>query len=262
MSSKDIHFVIQSRNGSKRLPNKAIKKIGKKTVLDILIDRLKNSKHNPRIIIATTNKPIDDSIIKICQKNFVDHYRGHENDVLKRLTCCIKKFKSKIVVHLTADNFLIDVSLVDWMIDKFLKSKNRFLTNNNFMSMTSQRIPLGMHVSIFKKRDLILVEQKAIKKEFREHPTLFFYTEGKKIFKPKNIKPLKKWIRDYNPRITLDDHRDYMFLKKINNHFLKKQNPNFSLVDILSFLDKNRELMKINSKVNQHIPKILKNEKN
>ena len=258
MSSKEIHFVIQSRNGSKRLPNKAIKKIGKKTVLEILIDRLKKSKYNPKIIIATTNKPNDDSIVKICENNSIHHYRGSENDVLKRLTCCVRKFKSEIVVHLTADNFLIDVSLVDWMLNKFLKSKNRFITNNNFMNMAGKRIPLGMHVSIFKKRDLIIHEQKAIKKEFREHPTLFFYTEGKKIFKPKNIKPLKKWIRAYNPRITLDTYKDFIFLKRIYNHFLKKKKPNLSLVDILRFLDKNHDLMTINSKVSQHIPKILK----
>ena len=53
---KKIACIIQARSNSKRLPNKILKKISGRTVLEILISRLKKSKKIDKIIIATTKK--------------------------------------------------------------------------------------------------------------------------------------------------------------------------------------------------------------
>ena len=52
MVKKKIIVIIQSRLGSLRLPNKALIKIGNKTVLSFLVDRLSKSKFIDDIIIA------------------------------------------------------------------------------------------------------------------------------------------------------------------------------------------------------------------
>ena len=58
---KKIACIIQDRSNSKRLPNKILKKISGRTVLEILISRLKKKKKIDKIIIATTKKKNDDN---------------------------------------------------------------------------------------------------------------------------------------------------------------------------------------------------------
>ena len=56
-----IAAIIQARLGSKRFPNKILKKINnKETVLDYIIKRISKSKKINKIIIATTKNKNDD----------------------------------------------------------------------------------------------------------------------------------------------------------------------------------------------------------
>ena len=52
----NIHIIVQARVGSTRLPNKVMKKLEDKIVLQHVIDRLKLSKYASDIIICTTQK--------------------------------------------------------------------------------------------------------------------------------------------------------------------------------------------------------------
>ena len=64
-----IIAVIQARRGSKRFPNKILKKINdKETILDYTIKRISKSKKINKIIIATTKNKIDDKIEKHLKK--------------------------------------------------------------------------------------------------------------------------------------------------------------------------------------------------
>ena len=49
--------------------------------------------------------------------------------------------------------------------------------------------------------------------------------------------------------LTLDEYSDYILLKKIIENFIKKKNPNFSCYEVIKFLKKNKQLLKINHKV-------------
>ena len=52
----NVILVTQARVGSTRLPNKVLKKINGKTLLEIHIERIKKSKLIDKVIIATTTK--------------------------------------------------------------------------------------------------------------------------------------------------------------------------------------------------------------
>ena len=52
MVNKKIIAIIQGRLGSLRLPNKILLKLGKKTVLSFLVDRISKSKLIDEIVIA------------------------------------------------------------------------------------------------------------------------------------------------------------------------------------------------------------------
>ena len=63
--------IIQARVGSKRLPNKIIKKIGNLTVLEKIINRIKKVKKIKKIIIATSKDQNNDKVLKICKKKML-----------------------------------------------------------------------------------------------------------------------------------------------------------------------------------------------
>ena len=64
-----IAAIIQARLGSKRFPNKILKKINdKETVLDYIIKRISKSKKINKIIIATTKNKNDDKIERYLKK--------------------------------------------------------------------------------------------------------------------------------------------------------------------------------------------------
>lgn len=248
---------IEARMNSARLPGKVCMKLEKsKTVLDILIDRIKKSKYVDKILVATTKNKIDNEIVEIAKKKGCLFYRGSEKNVLNRIASATKNKKINSIIQLTGDNPLIDPLVIDYVANYFISNypKYDFVTNNNLFNIT-RSVPLGMIVSVFKKSALQKINKLANKKEHFEHTTLFFYREGKNKFKIKNLKMPKKWCSNLCPRLTLDTKEDLIFLKKIYKK-LKNIN-NFTLVDILKLIDHNRNYLKINSHIKQKITKNL-----
>lgn len=238
---------------STRLPGKVMKKFGKYSAIEMLIKRIKKSKYKKKILLATTKKKSDDILEKIAKKNKIDFYRGSNFDVLGRLVNGIKNRKEDIIIQTTGDAPFLDPQIIDYMIGYYLKNPGiDFLTNNGLMILKKNTFPIGMHVSIFKRKELINIEGKTKNNlELREHPTLYFYREGKKKYLIKNIKILNKWKRFYSPRLTLDTIDDYKFLKKIFANFNTLY---FGLEEILNYLDKNKHVCKLNESVKQKIP--------
>ena len=51
-----IGIILQARSNSKRLPNKVLKKIKNKTILELIIHRLRNISGTKLLIATTTSK--------------------------------------------------------------------------------------------------------------------------------------------------------------------------------------------------------------
>ena len=100
---KDSAIIVQARYESTRFPGKILSKINNKTVLELLLLRLKKSKFFKKIIIATTNDKKNIQIIKICQKLNINYFIGAEQNVLDRYFKTAKKFKIKNIVRITSD---------------------------------------------------------------------------------------------------------------------------------------------------------------
>ena len=154
---RDNNFLttIEARMTSSRLPGKVLTKIQNKYVLEILIKRIQRSKYVDKIIIATTLNKEDDPIVELAKNLKVKYYRGSENDVLGRLAGAIQNFQEEHIIQLTGDNPIIDSNIIDYMADHYLKSDFDFVTNNGLMNMRNHYLPLGMDISLFKKRDFI-----------------------------------------------------------------------------------------------------------
>ena len=197
--------IIQARSGSTRFKEKILSQIKKKTLLEILIERLKKSKKIDQIVIATTKKKDDIKIIKIAKKKNVSFFRGSEKNVLKRYIDCAVKFKATIIVRITSDCPLSDPTLIDTLIYNHLKKKVQYSSNINPRSF-----PDGLDIEIINFKSLLNLKSKKLSLYDKEHVTPY-------LIKSKNIKKYNyKYKRDYSKlRWTIDYKKDYLYLKKI-----------------------------------------------
>jgi len=236
--------VIEARMNSTRLPGKVLLKINGKAVIHLMVNRLRKINKIHKIVVATTINKKDDELCNYLQKHKIEYFRGSENDVLGRVFETAKFYKFKNIFHATGDCPLIDPEISSQMINTFLNNKFTVLFNSNIPSY-----PIGMDASVFSFKSLKLANKLAKKEYYREHSTLFFrkksYFKKCNLFAPQNLNYPKL-------RLILDEKEDFKLISKIFKKF-KKTEQTFSCLDIISYLNKNKNLLNINKKVKSTI---------
>lgn len=234
-----VTVIIQARTGSTRLPGKVLKKVLGKTILELMVERVKRAKTIDKIVIATTDRPADKKIADLARKLGLDFYRGSENDLLDRYYQTAKKFNADFIVRLSSDCPLIDHEVIDKVAGFYLKNKK----NCDYVSNTyPATYPDGMDTEVFSFKALKEAWQKADLPSEREHLTQYIRNHPEK-FKKRNVRNAKDLHR---LRLTLDNPEDFILIKKIFTALYAK-NKYFGLGDILDFLEKNPKLALINS---------------
>ena len=239
---KNYGIIIEARTGSKRFPNKIIKKIKNRTLLEYLIDRVKFQNKVKKIVVATSTRKRDHKIIKIAKKKQVNFYRGSENDLIDRISEAAKKFKIKNIIQVTADNPFFDNNIFKELLKIFKTEKYDFVSNS-----INGEFPIGSDIRIFSLVSLLKYSP-FVKGKARQHTCYFFLKYPKKI-KFFNLKAKKVYKRP-NYRLTVDYKQDFELIKKI---IIKLGFKYYGLEKIINLLDKNKKFLKINSKLSKKI---------
>lgn len=230
-----INATVEVRMTSSRLPGKPLMKAGGMTMLEILIERLSQSKHIQNIIVATTINKQDDPIIDYCIENNICFYRGSENNVLERVCHAAEKYNTDVLVQITGDCPLIDYKLVDGAIDFFLKN----YPNTRFVSNTGPNIsmPWGFDVQVYKAVELRKILEETPTQDDMEHVSHRFYQEDfQTTYKPQFIK-YEGSLNRPELRVTLDYMEDYNLIKEIVEDFGIDKLKEYNMEDIINWLD-------------------------
>ena len=245
-------IIVEVRMTSTRLPGKPLLKILDKTVLELMIERLKSFNYIDNIIIATTNNSNDDPIVEIANKMDVLVFRGSENDVLGRVLNAALEFKTDIIVEITGDNPLIDKYISEQIIYFYLKSTEKydFVSNDacvydeNYVFSCSN----GFNTKVFSTNLLLEISKLTNHPVDREHVVNYIF-KGKKNYKIYNYECGIPYNRS-DIRLTLDYKEDFQVIKNVFEN-LYPQNSYFSALDIISYLDNNTGIKNINAKCSQ-----------
>jgi len=244
-----IDIIVEARTNSKRLPGKVLKKICKKTILELMIERLKRIKFAKNIIVATTELKTDDQIVDIARKLNIKFFRGSTNDVLGRVLSAAKKFKTDIIVEITGDTPLVDPEISDLIIKFFLDNSHKFDYVSNDLGLHNKKYKmtssLGLSTKVFFTKLLSEINLKTSNSIDREHVANYIVKNHKK-FKLYNYK-VNKIVSRPDLRFTLDYKEDLLVIKKIYQEFYNKK-PLFNTYDIINFLDKNPNIKNLNKK--------------
>ena len=228
------YILVQARTGSKRLKNKVLKKINRRTILENLIIRLKKVKKIKNIIVLTTKKKEDESIVNLLKKMNISFFRGSENDLVLRFYDCIKKYNVKNIIRITSDCVLIDPRLIDRFY-KFYKSKKYDYVSNTTPPEKSN-FPDGSDIEIFSSKALIKVHKMCKNKIDREHLTNYFWKSKKfKTYTFQNNKNLS------NYKYSLDYKEDFTSIKKIFSA-LNKRSPFGYTEEIINIINADKKI--------------------
>lgn len=237
---KEFVAIIEARMASVRLPGKVLMDLGGRPALEFLIERINSLEEIDKIIVATTTENTDNILAEYVQSIGVGLYRGSDSDVLGRITEAAKNSGYDYVVKLGADCPLIDPSI----LAKIIEISN--VKNVDFISNTIIRsFPDGMDCGIVTLEALIRAENEAKDLLEREHTSLYIRRHPElfstiNLYAPKNL----NWPE---LGLTLDTIDDLKLLNEICLNFPKKYI--FSCTDILNFLRKNPDFLKLNSQV-------------
>lgn len=229
-----IGFLITARLKSSRLPLKVIKDLNGKTVIERIIDRIKEIKDISEIILCTSTNPQDKPLVDIAKDAGIYYFNGSEEDVLKRLHDAAKFFNLDYFVAITADNPLLSIEYSDRIVDELKK--------NHFDYVKIEGLPLGSATYAVKVKALETVCEI---KNITDTEIWGRLIDRPEIFDVYTIKVEDK-LRRPELRFTLDYDEDYELINNIYSNV--KFDKVLNLYNAIDYLDKNPDISKINAK--------------
>ncbi len=231
----NIGIIIQARMGSTRLPGKVLKQFyGSKTLLETVLDNLHKVK-NAKVIVATSENANNDELEHFLKAKNEIVFRGSETDVLERFIKAAEANEVDGIVRICSDNPFMDWHGVAQLVEKSQTS------NADYIGFRINDTPsILTHFGFWGE----FVTLKALKKVYsttetgtpaHEHVTYHVY---------KNPTEYKcEWIEcpDYlqgrdDIRLTIDTPEDMQNAITVYSD-LKSQNPDFTLKEVVDYLD-------------------------
>jgi spore coat polysaccharide biosynthesis protein SpsF len=238
--SPTIGAVVQARMTSSRLPGKVLMPSVGRPLLEHLLNRLKAAKKVDKVIVATTVKATDDPVCELCERLGIPFHRGDEENCLSRFCETAKRFELGHVIRITADCPLHDPKLLDDFVSSYLNSTYDYYSNT-----IVRTFPHGYDMEIFAAKCLFDLQATKDPK-ILEHVTFGFYTNPMRFKIGQFQRPHDYW----KIRLTVDTENDFKVVDKVFSTLYPK-NPLFTYQEVVDFLQKNPEILKINQQIQQ-----------
>ena len=238
----NIGIIIQARMGSTRLPGKILKPFyGGKTLLETLLENL-HKVNGVKVIVATSVNENNDQLESFLRERNELVYRGSENDVLDRFIKAAEENNVEGIVRICSDNPFMDWHGVANLVEKAKTSDADYIgfrINENPSILThfgfwGEYVTLNALKRVYSTTDLGTPAH--------EHVTFHVYKH------PEEYKC--EWIagpdflegRD-DIRLTIDTPDDLQNALKVYSD-LKSKDDNFTLKDVVEYLDAHEEIKK------------------
>jgi len=227
-----IGFLITARLKSTRLSRKIIRDLNGKTVIERLIDRVKQIKGISEIVLCTSTNPQDRPLVDIAEENNIYYFNGDEEDVLQRLLDAAKFFSMDYFLGITADNPLITIHYSNLIVEE--------IKGNHYDFIKLEGLPLGVATYGMKVKALETI----CKVKTVVNTEIWGYLINQpEIFNVKTIEVEGKLNRP-ELRFTLDYEEDYELINNIYSNVLFEKVLN--LYNVIDYLNEHPEIAKIN----------------
>ncbi|WP_256729177.1 cytidylyltransferase domain-containing protein [Treponema parvum] len=194
--------IVQCRLSSSRLPGKALKELGNKTVLEWVLAAMKKVKADDYYV--ATDEASAPKLIDTVKKCGWKIFSGPLEDVLKRFCLLIKKINADVVLRATADNPFLFYEAAQSLLQEYETCAASGLCD--YITWTG--LPHGSGVEVFNAHSLLKAEALTCEPYDREHVGPALYNHKDKfncVFKPAPA----RWAFP-QLRTTIDTAADYV----------------------------------------------------
>src|SRR5689334_12000440 len=167
---------------STRLPGKVLMEVAGIPLVAHTLRRLAACERVDRVLLATTDRSIDDPLVALAQDEGVACSRGSESDVLGRVRDAAADADADVVVRITGDCPLLDPAVVDRVVDELLASGCDYASN-----VVRRTYPKGLDAEALWRDTLERLNRLATSDAAREHVTWFAYQERPDLFLLKSV---------------------------------------------------------------------------
>lgn len=224
--------IIQARMGSTRFPGKNMVEILGIPVLQILVERLWQSRYLDTVIIAIPENK-DSDVIEQYFCDIAPVFRGDEDNVLQRVIDCAEYFDVETIVDITADCPFISGELVDYVILSRKLARADYAANCIELTW-----PNGFDVQVYSLELL-----KAAAEKSTAHVGWNIANQG--LGRQLHLPTPAGYKYD---RLTLDTQDDLKLIRAIFEYFGHIE---FPVEDVIRLLELKPELLEINKHVEQ-----------
>lgn len=166
LNENNCLITVACRTASSRLPGKAFLPIANQPSILFLLRRLEKLKN---LVLATTNLPSDDLLVKIVSREGFKVKRGQSENVFERLREIANEHEWPYLVRITADCPLIDGDFVLAALD--IAGKDLLSGNDWDLASTKGLTPSGIDLEIIKVKAMNKISR-SLDSEELEHVTL------------------------------------------------------------------------------------------
>lgn len=231
-----IGIIVQARMGSTRLPGKILLPFfSDKTLIETIIFNLSKVR-GVKIVVATSENSNNDPLEKLLSEKGIIVFRGSEEDVLERFITAAEENDIDGIIRICSDNPFIDP---DGLTQLALKAKT---TKADYIGFEINNTPsILTHFGFWGE----FVTLSALKKvaystkpgtPAHEHVTYHVYKHPEE-YSCEWIK-CPAFLQGRNDiRLTVDNKEDFENARQVYAALYEKFNGNFSLKDVVSFID-------------------------
>lgn len=250
-----VFCITQARLGSSRLPQKVLKTIDGKSLIQSHVERVQQSKRVNKHILAIPNSVDDQALADYCQTQSYAYYRGSENNVLERFYQAALEHGANdndTIVRLTGDCPLICPQLIDKVVDSHISDNGKGYTHLNLANWAR-----GLDVEVFSMANLRKAYELAKTADEQEHVTLCMYSNPTAFGADFTIMPVNGGNEAWQQyRICIDEQDDFLAVSALVNQLIQDglDWQQASGQQICECLDKHPEIVSINRTIQQKKP--------
>lgn len=237
--------IVQARMGSERLPEKVMKSLEGKPMIEYVLNRLSRSHYLDQVVLATSVNEENDPLFEFVEQLGFPVFRGSEEDVMGRYIAAAKEYGADYVVRVTGDCPLIDPMIVDYVISYYK------INDFDFVKLdVPDTFIRGFDTEICSLKILEDAYEKAKREgdtKYLEHVTYYLYTHPEE-YRIGTVLGESLHRRPY--RLCVDTKEDFRLLEEIYRHFGRID---VEAKEVIAFLDEHPEIAMINREIQQRI---------
>ena len=201
--------IVQARMTSGRLPGKVLMDIAGRPMLAHVVDRLRRCARLDDVVVAVTDNPEDDPLVRAVDGLDARWYRGSEHDVLGRYAGAAREAEAELVVRVTSDCPLLDPVETDAVIAAIEQRRDSCDYASNRLE---PHLPRGLDAEALWRDVLDRTDRLATSAPAREHVTWFCYAERPDLFA---LHSVRRPVDAHDLRWTVDTADDLSMVRRL-----------------------------------------------